>query len=333
MYNPDAPMVTLQDIKEAIALQNESEHVVRTPMLKQVQDVFEVDKSIALNLKLENMQVTGSFKTRGFITMMNNLPEGYGTNEKKLLTMSAGNAGKAFAFLTSKMGLKGKVLMPETAPINRVYLIQSYGVEVERMPSTKLHAGVEKCEKEENMLYLHSFDDIKLIQGHASAGMEILEDVPDPDVIVVCCGGGGLVSGIAAAVKLSGHLDCRIYGVEPEGSRTMFESYKAGKPVGMEVKSVAAGLSPPYSGPNTYRHCKKYVKDILLVSDTEILQGMFQLQKHGLMVEPSGAAAFAALYHGKVPDVKGKKVVVVITGGNVTPEELVEHKKSLGDIS
>ena len=137
-------------------------------------------------------------------------------------------------------------------------------------------------------------------------------------------------------------------------ARTMYESYKANKPVTLPIKSVAAGLSPPYAGkwkhlffilgvqpttkmtnlshfpgPNAFRHCKKHVDDILLVSDQEILQAMFQLQRHGLMVEPSGAAAFAALYFGKVPDVKGKKVVVVITGGNVAPEELVEHKKTL----
>ncbi|CAH1783835.1 unnamed protein product [Owenia fusiformis] len=192
--------------------------------------------------------------------------------------MSAGNYGKAFAYVMQLIGQKGLCVMPETAPLN-------------------------------------------------SAGFEIIEDCPNPDVVLVCCGGGGLVAGIAAAIKLSGCRNTRVYGVEPEGAPTMFESYKAGHPVSWKVKTIAAGLAPPYAGPNTYRNCKQYVDDIILVSDSEIKTAVKTLYDKGIVAEPSGSAAFAALCHDKVPDVKGKKVVCVITGSNVSPEELVELMK------
>lgn len=158
-------------------------------------------------------------------------------------------------------------------------------------------------------------------------GFEILEDCIHADVIVVPCGGGGLLAGIATAVKLSGS-SCRIYGVEPEAAPTMFESFRIGCPVGMDIThTVATGLCPPRAGTNTFRHCQQFVEGIFLVSDSQIIDTMWKLYNAGLLVEPSGAAALAALLYGKIPDVAGKTVVVVISGSNVTPEELVKLQK------
>lgn len=158
--------------------------------------------------------------------------------------------------------------------------------------------------------------------------MEILESGVKPDVVLVCCGGGGLVSGIAAGLKLSGLQDCRIYAVEPEGAACMYESFKKGEAVSLPtVKTIAAGLAPPYAGKITYQHCKEFVEDVLLVTDQEIIDSMNLLFHRGFVVEPSGCAAMAALVNNKVPDVANKKVVVVITGGNVTPEELAAFLK------
>uniref|UniRef100_A0A8B9HW32 L-serine deaminase n=1 Tax=Astyanax mexicanus TaxID=7994 RepID=A0A8B9HW32_ASTMX len=167
------------------------------------------------------MQRTGSFKIRGVANQFARKAKG-----GHFVTMSAGNYGKSFAFASKHYGTKGKVVMPETAPISRSLLIQSFGIEVERVPTPRLLDVVNHCVQEENMTFMHSFNDPDLITGHAryltiycSLGFEVLEVVPNPDIVVVCCGGGGLLAGVAAAIKLSGCDETKIYGVEPEGGK------------------------------------------------------------------------------------------------------------------
>eukprot|EP00058_Branchiostoma_floridae_P014237 XP_002599725.1 hypothetical protein BRAFLDRAFT_62156 [Branchiostoma floridae] len=322
MYDPNADLLTLEQISGARQVLQTSGLCYHTPVLHHVQTLCGLDSDIDLYLKLENMQNRGSFKIRGVVNQMAHIPDSAAQGQTQLISMSAGNFGKAFAYMVQQKGLKGTVFMPDTAPVNRAELIKGYGLDVERMPTSQLQPEVDKCVKEKHMHYLHPFDDINLMAGHGSVGLEILEDVPDPDVVVVCCGGGGLLGGTAAAIKLSGRSDTRVYGVEPEGAPSMYESRKAGKPVGVQVKTIAAGLAPPYAGSNAYTHNMAFVEDVVLVSDDEIIAAVKRLFSRGLVVEPSGAAAFAALMSGKIPDVKGKKVVVVITGGNVTTQEL-----------
>ncbi|XP_077987244.1 serine racemase-like isoform X4 [Glandiceps talaboti] len=326
MYDPDAPLVTLEELKLAYEVVKESPLCIHTPMLHQVQDKFGFDPSIDLHLKLENMQITGSFKPRGIIYQLKSVPEKAVTGEQTLVTMSAGNYGKAFAYLTNLQKLKALVLMPITAPDNRQTVIQGYGAAVLRCDTMELQPTVDRLVAEEAMHYMHSFDDARLLAGHGSLGFEILEDLDDPDIVIVCCGGGGLLGGTAAAIKLSGRSSTRIYGVEPEGASAMYRSRKSGHPVKEEnVKTIAAGLAPPYAGPNCFRHNMEFVDDMVLVSDDDIIKAVKTLYGAGLVVEPSGAAAFAALQNNKIPDVEGKKVVVVLTGGNVTPQELCKY--------
>ncbi|XP_074644828.1 L-threonine dehydratase catabolic TdcB-like isoform X2 [Tubulanus polymorphus] len=299
----------------------------RTPMLKEAQDMFGLKDDIHLYLKLENMQNTGSFKIRGIANQLANLPPSIGTKENKLISMSAGNYGKSFAYATEKHGLAGVILMPVSAPDNRATVIESYGVKVERYPTAQLQSKIDEYVKSEGMFFCHSFDDPYLIHGHSSLGFEILEDCPDPDVVVICCGGGGLLAGTAAAIRLSGNTKCRIYGVEPEGAASMYKSFKEGKAVGLPTaSSVASGLAPPYAGKLAYHYCKNYIDDIILVSDEEILRTMLRLYSRGLVVEASGCAAFTALFERKIPNGFGKKIVIVVTGGNVTAEEMYQHK-------
>ncbi|CAH1265195.1 SRR [Branchiostoma lanceolatum] len=322
MYDPNADLLTIEQISGARQVLQTSGLCHHTPLLHHVQTLCGLDTDIDLYLKLENMQNTGSFKIRGVVNQMAHIPDSAARGQTHLISMSAGNFGKAFAYMVQQKGLKGTVFMPDTAPVNRAELIKSYGLDVGRMPTSELQPAVDRCVRERHMHYLHPFDDINLMAGHGSVGLEILEDVPDPDVVVVCCGGGGLLGGTAAAIKLSGRSNTRVYGVEPEGAPSMYESRKAGKPVGVQVKTIAAGLAPPYAGPNAYKHNMAFVEDVVLVSDDEIVTAVKRLFSRGLVVEPSGAAAFTALMFGKIPDVKGKKVVVVITGGNVTTQEL-----------
>jgi len=185
--------------------------------------------------------------------------------------MSAGNYGKAFALATKKQNLPATLCMPESAPLSRAKLIESFGVQVERMPTSALQDTVDRHVAEDGMHFLHPFDDLHLIAGYASAGLEILEEVPEPDVVILCCGGGGLLSGVAAAIKLLGDKTTRIFGVEPEGAPTMYLSKQHGHAVSIKsTNTIAAGLAPPYAGTYTFRHVQEFVEDIILVTDEEI---------------------------------------------------------------
>ncbi|CAG5120203.1 unnamed protein product [Candidula unifasciata] len=341
----EADILTLGQIQEAYAYVRSSPDVVRTPLLAHVQDLFietntkkheegssddadgksQLDISqIDLYMKMENMQTTGCFKIRGVVNQMRQLrtKHGQGCN---LVTMSAGNYGKAFAHCVGRSDARCVCIMPTTAPQNRVTVIEGMGVQVKQVPTSDLEAEVSLLVKE-GFVYSHSFNDLDLIAGHASSGLELLEDLPDPDVIVVNCGGGGFISGVAAAVSLSGVNNCRIYAVEPDGAATMSESFKAKRAMSLpHVKSVAAGLAPPYAGSLCYKHCLKFVEDVLLVSDEEILRATKKMFERGIKAEPSGSAALAAVLAGKVPYIQGKKVVVYVTGGNVTCEEMSQY--------
>ncbi|XP_037551723.1 L-threonine ammonia-lyase [Nematolebias whitei] len=313
-----ADAVTLDLLKEAReTVMSSPLGVIKTPMIPWGQTALPPSAAGNVQLKLENMQRTGSFKIRGVANQFARRPRG-----GCFVTMSAGNYGKSFAYASKHYGSKGKVVMPETAPESRSVLIQRLGVEVERVPTSSLMDVVNRCVQDDDMTFLHSYDDLDLIAGHASLGLEVLEEVPDADVVVVCCGGGGLLAGVAAAIKLSGCHKTRIYGVEPEGACTMHRSFIEKKPMGMNAKSIASGLAPPSAGRLPFELCHRYVERIVLVSDEEIKVAVSTLYRAGLVVEPSGSAAFAALFNNKIPDLEGKKVVCVLSGGNIGKDEL-----------
>ncbi|XP_057711587.1 L-threonine dehydratase catabolic TdcB isoform X1 [Corythoichthys intestinalis] len=318
MAEVSADCVTLELLQEAKEMVRRSPlGVINTPMILWSQTTLPVNKARSIYIKLENMQRTGSFKIRGVANQFARRPEG-----GHFVTMSAGNYGKSFAFASKHYGSKGKVVMPETAPLSRSVLIQSFGIDVERVPTSCLMNVVNRCVQDEDMTFLHSYDDLDLIAGHASLGLEVLEVVPDPDVVVVCCGGGGLLAAVAAAIKLSGCGKTRIYGVEPEGACTMYKSFIERKPMGMDANSIASGLAPPFAGALPYELCRRHVEEIVLVSDDQIKAAVSTLYRAGLVVEPSGSAAFAAVAFGKIPRLEGRKVVCILSGGNLGKDEL-----------
>ncbi|KAK1790535.1 hypothetical protein P4O66_014423, partial [Electrophorus voltai] len=321
MEEPAADSITLEVLTEARETVTCSPlGVINTPMIPWCQTTLPLHVPCNIYLKLENMQRTGSFKIRGVANQFSRRSKG-----DHFVTMSAGNYGKSFAYASKHFGIKGKVVMPDTAPVSRSLLIQqTFGIEVERVPTSCLLNAVNRCVREDNMTFMHSYNDPDLIAGHASLGFEILEVVPNPEVVVVNCGGGGLLAGVAAAIKLSGCEKTRIYGVEPEEACTMYRSFIEKRPVGMDSKSIAAGLAPPSAGALPYVLCQKYVEEIVLVTDEEIKSAVSTLYKAGLVVEPSGCAALAALVNGKIPDVTGKNVVVVLSGGNIGKDELTK---------
>lgn len=273
-------------------------------------------------LKCENLQNTGSFKIRGVATQFAAAMGQLTAEDLQMVTMSAGNYGKSYAYAANSLGLSATVLMPETAPANRAEMLQSFGLQVERMPSAQLMDGVNRHEAE-GKVFMHPFDDINLIAGHGSLGMEILKDVPEVDAIVVCCGGGGLLAGVATAVKLF-KPNCKVFGVEPETACSMKKSIEEGEAVKMpSAKSVAAGLAPPFAGVNAFKHVSKYCDGVVTVTENEIKDAAKAAFSNGLVVEPSGAAALAAFMTNKIEKIEDDQtLVIVLTGGNVSPQEL-----------
>ncbi|KAM6962322.1 L-threonine ammonia-lyase-like [Tautogolabrus adspersus] len=318
MGEVSADVVTLDLLREARETVRSSPlGVINTPVIPWCQTTLPLNINCNIIIKLENMQRTGSFKIRGVANQFAKRQK-----DGHFVTMSAGNYGKSFAYASKHFGSKGKVVMPETSPMSRSILIQSFGLEVERVPTSCLMNVVNRCVQEDNMTFLHSYDDLDLIAGHASLGMELLEVMPKPDVVVVCCGGGGLLAGVASAIKLSGCDKTKIYGVEPEGACTMYKSYIEKKPVGMDTKSIASGLAPTFAGTLPFELCQRYVEGIVLVSDEEIQKAVSILYASGLVVEPSGSAAIAAILNNKIPDLEGKNIVCIISGGNIGKDEL-----------
>lgn len=316
-------MLTMEAIKAAQQALKRSRMVIQTPLLSDVHHMFPEVGDLRLHLKLENMQNTGSFKIRGVVNQLEEIAKATDLSGRTLITMSAGNYGKAFAYYLQKSSLQGVVVMPITVPDNRVTLLKGMGVRVEQTPTSELQSTVDKMVAEKGYIFCHSFDDVRLFAGYGTCVLEVLESGVEPDVVVVCCGGGGLVSAIAAAFHLACSKPVRIYAVEPEGSNTMYESIRVGHAVtNTSVKSVAAGLSPPFAGKLCYDYCKQFVEDVILVSDKELVNTMHALFARGIKAEPSGCAAMAAILNHRIPDVEGKDVLVMITGGNVSAEEM-----------
>ena len=329
-------LVTLQEIKAAQLYIQNSDLVRRTPLLTNFNVPLSTSPSknensspmsISVHLKLESLQNTGSFKIRG----MTNCFRVHEENIRKhgAVTLSAGNAGRSFAYLCGRLGVTSTVCMPNTVPKDRVKTIEALGSTVELVPGVELMNAVHRYTAQGRIL-IHPFDDKDLIAGHGSIGLEILEDIKDlnqDDVVAVCCGGGGLVSGVAAAIKLSG-CKARVCAVEPEGSACMTASMRlkraAKEPEDFVTNTIAHGLAPPFAGDITYNHVVQFVDDVITVSDQELIEATKVMYDYGFVCETSGCAGVAAAMSGKLGKVKGR-VVCVVSGSNISREDLYEE--------
>eukprot|EP01121_Diplochlamys_sp_Union-15-3_P016665 TRINITY_DN571_c0_g1_i1.p1 TRINITY_DN571_c0_g1~~TRINITY_DN571_c0_g1_i1.p1 ORF type:complete len:328 (-),score=55.52 TRINITY_DN571_c0_g1_i1:6-989(-) len=320
----DTDLVSLNDIKTAreyiFSSSEDSIKISRTPLHRQVESLSlaALKTKAHLSLKVESLQLTGSFKARGVLNVTNTLPP-----SSKLVTISAGNFGRSLAYVTQKKGLDTIIIMPETVPIDRISTISGFGARVEIRPAIDLPKSLMQIAQEEKATIIHPFDNKSIISAYGSIGLEILEDLPEVDVVVVPVGGGGLISGIATAIKAL-KSGVRVIGVEPVGANSMYLSLKEGHAITLDkVETIATGLGPPYAGKICYEHVKRFVEQIVLVNDDEIKQAVKVLYNdYKLVVEPSGAAGLAALMCNKISDVAGKNVVVVISGGNVSINDL-----------
>ena len=270
-----------------------------------------------LYLKAEHLQKTGSFKARGMTNRIGTLtPE---AAIRGAITLSAGNAGQAYAWAGRTAGVAVTVVMPAAAVRSKVEACLGYGARVilHGAHVGETFAEMERIRAAEGLELVHPFDDPAVIAGHASIGLEILEDLPDLDVAVVAVGGGGLISGVAAALKAR-RPGVRVYGVEPERSNAVSLALERDEIVRIQPESVADGLGAPFAGVWTTAMCRRYLDGIVLIDDATILAGMrFAVERLKQVLEPAGAAALAAVLAGRVPIRDGERVAVVLSGGNV----------------
>ncbi len=271
----------------------------------------------SLYLKTENLQVTGSFKLRGAYYKISQLTE----EQKKagIIACSAGNHAQGVALAATRMGIKSTVCMPDGAPISKVEATKALGADVCLVPGAYDDAYDEACRlvKETGATFIHPFDDDEVIAGQGTIGLEILDQLPDVEAVIVPIGGGGLIAGVAYAIK---HLrpDVKVYGVQAELAPGMYKSFKDGTLTSLDrVSTFADGIAVKHPGENTYNIIKEYVDDIVTVSEDEIATAILALiEKQKLIAEGAGAVSVAAAMFGKLP-IQGKKTVCLVSGGNI----------------
>jgi threonine dehydratase len=267
-------------------------------------------------LKAELLQKTGSFKPRGVLTKLASLSAD--ERARGVIAASAGNHAAALAWACAVEAVDCLVVMWQGAsPVKRAAAL-AYGaaLDEEAAGPQDVMARLSELLEETGRVLVHPFDDRHVVAGQGTVGLEILEDLPEVDVVVVPTGGGGLVSGIASALPAT-----RVVAVEPEGSAALHEGLRAGCPVPVEARSLADGLNAPFAGEHAVHICRERGVESVLVSEEQLADGFrFLYERAKLAAEPAGGAGVGALLAGSVPDVRGASAAVVVSGGNVAPE-------------
>ena len=275
------------------------------------------EAGIQLFLKCENLQKTGSFKTRGALNKVATLDES--ARRRGVVTVSAGNHAQALAWAARASKVHATVVMPAAASQTKAAAAAGYGAVVIRHGTAfEAFDRAQAIAAEQGLVFVHPFDDEEVMAGAGTTAFEILEQISDIDTVVVPIGGGGLIGGIAAAIKQR-RPSIRVYGVEPRGAAAMRASLDSGRAMRLQtVDTIADGLAAPMAGALTYEIVRRYVDDVVLVSDDEIAAAVRALlARTKLLAEPAGAAGIAAILARRLPLRAGERVVAVISGGNV----------------
>ena len=311
-------MITYEDILSARRVIDGRLH--RTPVFSSETLSRLVGAQVAL--KAECLQKTGSFKPHGVLNKLSAL--GAEDKARGLITISAGNHAQALAWGARQVGAACTVVMPAHASRSKAAAAEGYGATVVLHGSMpEAFAKMDQLRVERNLTLIHPFDDPLIIAGQGTLGAEIVEQVPDVTKVVVPIGGGGLISGVALAVK---HLRPRaaVYGVEPRGASAMAQSRAAGRPIRLDiVDTIADGLASPYASELTLAMNRRYVDDVIVLSDEQIVEAArFILTWSKLLVEPAGAAGVAAVMQNQIPLSPEDVVVAVVSGGNIDLDRL-----------
>lgn len=282
--------------------------MIYSPHLSRYNDVF---------LKTENLQRTGSFKVRGAYFKIANL-----TKEEKakgVVACSAGNHAQGVALAAQKFGIKARIFLPSTAPISKVEATRAMGAEIHMIDGVyddAYDAAIEYCE-EKDLTFIHPFDDEYVMAGQATVALEILEQLPEVEAIVVPIGGGGLIGGVASAIKAM-RPHCKVFGVQAENAVGMYSSFKEGKINTVDtVSTFADGIAVKCPGKLTFEACMQHVDDIFTVTEDQIATAILTLmEKEKLVAEGAGAVGVAALMFNKIP-IRDLNVAAIISGGNI----------------
>jgi threonine dehydratase len=314
-----ADPLSLDDVERA--RERITGRVHRTPLLSSRTLSERVGAEVSF--KAELFQRTGSFKPRGVLNKLSTLSD----DEKRsgVISISAGNHAQALAYAAAVEGIDALVVMWETASPMKIAAARDYGATIDT-EAPDIPAAFERLDAliaETGRTLVHPYDDPVVMAGQGTVGLEIVEDLPDVDVVLVQVGGGGLVSGIATAVK-GLRPDARVVAIEPELSAALHESLKVGEPVTVEARSIADGLNGPYAGGNCVRICTALGIESVLVTEDDLKDGFrFMYGRMKLACEVAGAATAAALLAGKVELEPHSRVAAVVSGGNVAPEAAV----------
>ncbi|MCD8306834.1 MAG: threonine ammonia-lyase [Clostridia bacterium] len=269
-------------------------------------------------LKTENLQVTGSFKVRGAYYKISQLTEA--EKAKGVIACSAGNHAQGVALASQKFGIDAKICMPDGAPISKVEATKHYGAEVILVPGVydDAHNEAERLRGEYGYTFIHPFDDEYVIAGQGTIGLEILNELPNVDAVFVPIGGGGLISGVAYAIK-SLKPSIKVYGVQAAGAPCMANALAKNKLEALpSVNTIADGIAVKEPGPLTFDFCSRYVDGVVTVTDEQISAAILALiEKQKMIAEGAGAVSLAAVMYNKVPDLQGKNVCCLISGGNI----------------
>ena len=276
-----------------------------------------LSKEAQLYLKTENLQVTGSFKVRGAYYKISQLSEE--ERSHGIVACSAGNHAQGVALAATSMGIKSVVCMPDGAPIMKVESTKRLGAKVELVAGTydDAHDRAVELQQQTGMTFIHPYDDEQVIAGQGSIGLEILDQLPDVEAVIVPVGGGGLIGGVAFAIK-SLRPECKVYGVQAAGAPSMANAFRDHAYETLDsVDTFADGIAVKTPGVNTFELVEKYVDDVVTVSEDEIAAAILALMENQkLVAEGAGATPVAAALFGKLP-IEGKKTVCLISGGNI----------------
>lgn len=298
------------------------ERVRETPVWPWRGDAIEsvVGANTQVFLKLELFQYTGTFKARGALLNAMGLSED--AKRRGVTAVSAGNHAIAVAFAARGVGASAKMVMPKTANPARVALCRAYGAEVVLVDDVHAaFAEVKRIESDEGRTFIHPFEGELTVLGTSTVGYELCSQVEDLDAVIVPIGGGGLIAGIACAVKQM-QPDCKVFGVEPEGADSMRRSFAAGVPQAIDkVNTIADSLAAPHAAPYSFELCRRFVDELVLISDDAMRRAMGLLfADMKLAVEPAGSAATAALCGPLRERLAGKRVGVILCGSNIDLE-------------
>jgi len=310
--------VTLADVQAT--RERIRSYVHRTPVLTSHQ----VDDRIGARVffKCEIFQKVGAFKARGAFSRLTLLSPA--ERSRGVVAFSSGNHAQAVALAARELGVRATLVMPKDAPALKVTATRGYGAQVvlyDRLGGENREAIAQRIVEEEGATLVPPFDDDAVIAGQGTLALELLEDVPDLEVLVTPCGGGGLLSGCSVVAK-GLRPEIRLWGVEPEAGDDMKRSLAAGKPVDIPLPAtIADALQTTRPAERTLAIVRALTEGILTVSDLELRRAMaFLAARMKIVVEPGGTAAFAALLHGRVPGIEGRRVGVVLSGGNADPD-------------